>query len=564
MPEQSNNPFNFWHELKRRKVVRVIIAYVVVGFAIIEFVDIVTEPLGLPEWALTLIIVLVAVGFPIAIIFAWIFDITAKGVKKTEPAYKGFKQIESEQIIKDALKYDNSVAVLPFQDMSPERDQEYFCDGIAEEIINALTKVKHLYIVARTSSFSFKGQNIDIREIGNKLGVATLLEGSVRKSGNKLRITVQLISVIDGYHIWSEQFDRATADIFNIQSEISKQIVNKLQISLLPEEIESLKPKQSTDIEAYSLYLKGRYYWNQLTEDGIKTGMDHFKMAIKHDPNYAPAYSGVADCYFRLGWYSYFPSKDVFPKAKEAAEKALKLDSSLSEAWCSIAFFNMCFNRNYKQAEKDFKKAIDLNPNHAQAHANYSILLSVIGKHEEAIIEGEKAVNLDPLTMMMHLNHGMRYFYKRQFTKTVEYIKRTLEMDPEFVMAHYYLTYASIQTKEFKTAQEEILTVFDNLGRNVPAFLIAYAIVLALSPERNDLNKVVDELHELSKTRYIPPFWLAMLYIVLKQYDEAFQWLNTAYNEHDCLLIFLNVDPLFDSVRSDPRYISMLKKINLN
>jgi tetratricopeptide (TPR) repeat protein len=292
-------------------------------------------------------------------------------------------------------------------------------------------------------------------------------------------------------------------------------------------------------------------------------GMDYFSQAIKNDPQYAPAYSGIADCYSRLGWYSYSPSKDVFPKAYEAAVKALDLDPNLSEAYTSKAFFNMCFKRDYKEAEYDFKKAIEINPNSAQAHANYSIILSITGRHDEAILEGEKAVMLDPLTMMMHLNLGMRYFYKREFNISLDHINRTFEMDPGFVIAHYYRTYVNIQTKNFQLAKDDIQQVFKHTDRRTPAFLIAYAIVLALSPDDEDLTSIINEIRELSKQRYIPPFWLSMLYFVLKNKDEGYKWLNKAYLEHDCLLIFLNVDPLFDSVRNDPEFRTMVKKIDL-
>jgi TolB-like protein/Tfp pilus assembly protein PilF len=553
----------FWQELKRRKVIRVVVAYIVIGFGIIEFIDIVSEPLNLPDWALTFVIILVAVGLPFIAIFSWIFDITANGISKTRPA-KGV-DIEAGNLVGTEMEIENenSIAVLPFQDMSAQKDQEYFCDGITEEIINALTRIKNLFVVARTSSFSFKGKNIDVRDIGKKLGVASILEGSVRKSGNKLRITVQLINISDGYHLWSEQFDRELKEIFEIQSEISNQIVNKLQINLLPEEKVSLIPVQTSDIETYSLYLNGRYYWNKLTEEGIKKGMGYFKQAVKNDPRYAPAYSGIADCYSRLGWYSYLPSTDVFPKAYEAALRALDLDPNLSEAYTSKAFFSMCFERDYKKAENDFRKAIQINPNSAQAYANYSILLSITGKHDEAIFEGEKALMLDPLTMMMHINLGMRYFYKREFNKSLDHINKTFEMDPGFVVAHYYRTYVNIQTKNYQSAKADIQQVFTHTGRKIPAFLIAYAIVLALSPDDEELTSVIDEIHELSKQRYIPPFWLSMLYFVLKNYDEGYKWLNKAYLEHDCLLIFLNVDPLFDSVRNDPEYRTMLRKIDL-
>lgn len=256
MPHTSNHPFQFWQVLKRRKIIRIVIAYIAAGVAVIEFVDLVTEPLNLPEWLLTLVIVLVAVGFPIA--------------------------------------------VLPFEDMNPDKNSEYFCDGIAEEIINSLTKIKNLHVVAPYLSLCIKGKNTDIREIGYKLGVNTILEGSVRKSDKQLRITAQPIDIENGYHLWSERFDRELSDIFEIQDEISMQIVNKMMPRVQSHEAEMLMGHHTGNLQAYNFYLQGRYFWNRLTEEGLKKAMEFFREAIRIDPLYALAYSGISDCYCRL------------------------------------------------------------------------------------------------------------------------------------------------------------------------------------------------------------------------------------------------------------------------
>ncbi|KPL15308.1 MAG: hypothetical protein AMS26_07945 [Bacteroides sp. SM23_62] len=563
MPGRLNNLSKFWQELKRRRVIRVIIVYAATGFAIIEFIDIITEPLKLPEWALIFSIVMVAVGFPIVVILAWVSNNSRKEMEQTETFDHGVEPGETIRKSDADLITENSIVILPFQDMSPNKDNEYFCDGITEEIINDLTQIKVLHVVSRTSSFSFKGKNIDVREIGGKLGVATLLEGSVRKSGNRLRITAQLIDIKNGYHLWSERFDRELEDIFEIQDEISMQIVDKLKISLKPEEEKVLVKRYTNDLEAHNLYLKGRYYWNKITEKGLTVGMDFFKQAIQKDPEYALAYSGMADCYCRLGWYSYLSPEEAFPNARDAANKALKIADHLAEAYASMAFVSMCYDRDYTKAEKEIKQAIRLNPGYAEAHFNYSVNLSINGRHKESIAEAIKALEIDPLTLMMYLNLGMRHYYAREFDQSLEYMNKSLEMDPGFEIAHYYRGFAYLQKKMYQEALTEIRRVISILGRNNPGFLGLLGIIHAFNSNRAAAEKVIDELLEQSKQKYISPFWIAVLYFVLDEKEPLFEWLEKGYKEHDVLMIFLKVDPIFDPIQSDPRFQGMLKKMNL-
>lgn len=563
MPHTSNHPFQFWQVLKRRKIIRVVIAYIAAGVAVIEFVDIVTEPLNLPEWLLTLVIVLVAVGFPIAVIFAWIFDSAAKGVQKTVPSEGIDKQANHEIKTDRARKHENSIAVLPFEDMSPDKDSEYFCDGITEEIINSLTKIKNLHVVARTSAFAFKGKNTDVREIGNKLGVATILEGSVRKSDKQLRITAQLIDIENGYHLWSERFDRELSDVFEIQDEISMQIVNKMMIRVQSHEEEMLLGRHTGNLQAYNFYLQGRYFWNRLTEVGLNKAMEFFGQAIRIDPQYALAYSGISDCYCRLAWYSYSSPEDVFPEAKKAAQKAIELDNQLPEAYTSLGFVSMCFDRDYKNAFQALETAIRLNPGSANAHTIYSICLAITGRHEESIQAGRKALELDPLTPMMSINLGGRYYYARQYDLCIESVRKSMEVDPDFKIAHFYLAYFSNQMQKYKKeALESIHKLIDDFGRKNPAFLSALAIILASSGDREGAEQVLDEIKDLSKENYVSFFWLAIIYVVLGRYDEAFEYFEQAYRTREVLMIFLNVDPIFDRIKPDPRFQSLLRKMN--
>ncbi|MEA1887505.1 MAG: hypothetical protein U9N72_09885 [Bacteroidota bacterium] len=322
MPTKKKRVIRFWQELKRRKVIHVVVVYATSSFVIIELVNNLFEPLYLPDWTPTMVIIILAIGFPFALIFSWIFDVSRKGVTRT--GSNNNVTVEKISPLKKESKsvQENSIVILPFEDMSPDKDNEYFCDGITEEIINALTKIKDLYVVARTSAFAFKGQKTDVREIGNKLGVETLLEGSVRKSNNKLRITAQLINIENGFHLWSESFDREAADIFAIQDEIAMQIVNKLKVSIKSNEADMVSKRYTGNLEAYNLYLKGRYFWNKLTEEGLNKGLDFFRQAIKIDPQYALAYSGISDSYCRLAWYSYSSPREAFPEAKKSCSKS--------------------------------------------------------------------------------------------------------------------------------------------------------------------------------------------------------------------------------------------------
>jgi TolB-like protein len=291
---QLNRLFQFWHELKRRRVIHVIVVYATVSYVLIELVDIVEDPLLLPEWGLSLIIVLLVIGFPFAIIFSWIYDITLKGIKKTESLKladnKGEEAIEDEKI----SKFENSIAVLPFQDMSPKKDQEYFCDGIAEEIMNALANVESLKVIARTSSFAFKNKQVGVREIGQKLNIKTILDGSIRKDGNRLRITVQLINVSEGFPMWSEMFDREIEDVFAVQDEISLAIVDKLKIKLLGEEKIAIAKRATENLEAFNLYMKGNHSWQMMTSEGFNNANKYFEQALQKDPRYALVYVGLA------------------------------------------------------------------------------------------------------------------------------------------------------------------------------------------------------------------------------------------------------------------------------
>ena len=461
------------------------------------------------------------------------------------------------------IKWQNSIAVMPFADLSQQKDQEYFCDGMAEELINSLTKIKDLRVVARTSAFSFKGKETDIREIGKKLNVNTILEGSVRKAGNRLRITAQLINVADGYHLWSERYDRDIEDVFAIQDEISLAIVDNLRLRLLKNEKANLLKRYTDNLEAYQLYLKGRYFWNKRFEIGLKKGLEYFQQAIERDPGYTLAYSGLTDCYNLLSWYGDFPQRESYQKAKEAALKALEIDDMLSEAHASMAFNKMLYEWDWESAEKEFKRAIELNPKYSTAHHWYAFYLFFRVRFDEAIAEMEKALELDPFSLIINCDFGWVLYYARQYDQSIEALQKTLEMDPNFVSAHSFLGRVYLQKSMYKEALSEFQKEKDpsrGWMQNVETLI---GIAHMRMNKKKMAQQILDDMIERTKQEYVSPYHIALLCTTLGENDFGFEWLDKAYKERDHWLLYLNAEPMFDSVRDDSRFTKLLKKIGL-
>ncbi len=334
----------------------------------------------------------------------------------------------SAEISTQQFQNTPSIAVLPFVNISADAENEYFCDGLAEELLNALAKIEALRVAARTSAFSFKGKETDVREIGRKLNVSVVLEGSVRKSGNRLRITAQLINVTDGYHLWSERYDRQIEDLFEIQDEVTLAVVDALKLKLLSSEKASLLKQRTENTEAYQLYLKGRYYWHQRTEEAVKKGIECFEQAIDIDPNYALAYAGLADSYSLLGLseYSALSPTEAFPKAKQASVKALEIDNTVAKAHVSLAFGRMYFDWDFQRAESEYQQAIELNPSYATAHHFRALNLMATGQTDLAIAEMNKAQALEPLSLIINTNLGWMLYFARQYDQAIEQYQKTL------------------------------------------------------------------------------------------------------------------------------------------
>ncbi len=481
---------------------------------------------------------------------------------------KGLETLTA-QVVSSMERPQPSIAVLPFINVSADPEQEYFCGGVAEEIINALSHIEGLRVVARTSAFVFKGKHEDIREIGKKLNVETLLEGSVRKIGNRVRITVQLINVADGYHLWSEKYDRNVSemccpeDIFAIQDEISIAIVDMLKVKLLMKEKAFLLRRYTDNLEAYDLYLKGRYFWNKRTSEGFLKGLNYFNIAIEKDPTYALAYAGIADCYSMLGHYDYLPPIEAYPKAKAAAEKALKIDENLAEAHTSLAYIKMYYDWDWLAAEREYKRALELNPTYATAYQWYAESLALTGRYDESVAMGRRALKLDPLSPIVGANLAAFYWLARKYDDAIAQYQRALEMEPNSAVTHMFLgmTYASKGL--YNEAVAEMHKGIELSGGDDSPNLGWLGAVYSKQGNKEQGKKVLDSVVELSNKKYISPLSIALNYLCLGKNEQAFEWLEKAYQEKDHWIITLKVFPMFDNLHSEPRFKSLLKKIGL-
>jgi len=456
---------------------------------------------------------------------------------------------------------DQSIAVLPFVDMSPAKDQEYFSDGMSEELLNLLSKIPTLKVISRTSSFSFKGKNLDVRKIGENLGVANILEGSIRKSGNTLRITAQLIEVRNGTHLWSETYDREMKDVFALQDEISKMIVDILKIELSGKHANQLARGFTKNTEAYEDYLKGRYHWNMRTDDGIKKSIGYFEDAIKKDSNYAAAYAGLADTYLTLYDYELMSIDESTSKAKEAAQRALKINPMLAEAHNSLAHINL-HEWKWESAEKGFQKAIELDPAYVLAHHWYALCLTAIGKPNEAVNEMKKARELDPLSTRINADLGMAYLSAGKFDEAIEQEKNTLELNPKASGAFWIRGMAYQQKKNIGEAIKDYQHALE-LSPNDQNYLAALGHVYASSGNSSAARNILDTLSALNKTEHVSPFFFALVYAGLNDKEKALEWLQKAYEEKSGSVRYLKMEPRLQSLRNEPRYIALMKKIGL-
>ena len=457
-----------------------------------------------------------------------------------------------------------SVAVLPFVNISPDKENEYLSDGITEDLSTALTQVKGLRVPARTSSFAFKGKTEDIRQIGEQLNVGTVLEGSVSKAGNKLRISAQLVNVADGFHLWAANYDREMTDILDIRSDISRRVVDALKVQLGVSETERLTKKPTETTEAYESYLLGRYELNKFTEAGFTNSVKHFKQAIALDPTFALAHAGLAEAYNMLGYWNYLPPKDAFPEAKRAAQKALDLDSDLAEAHTALAYTQFQYEWKFKEAEMEFKEAIRLNPSSVDARLGFCEYLIDLGRAQDAHDQLERARNVDPLSVRISFWLAVEPFAKRDFDRALERIQKTISMDPNNAIAYAFLGAISwiknMPTQAF--AAEEKANALEGIFSQQERVDMRKAYEVSGFPGYLRKENEFMQKH-LAQGKYRSPQMIALNYAFAGANSEALDWLERAVEEHTPWLPELNMDPAWDALRSDPRFIAVLKEIGL-
>jgi TolB-like protein/DNA-binding winged helix-turn-helix (wHTH) protein/Tfp pilus assembly protein PilF len=454
----------------------------------------------------------------------------------------------------------DSVAVLPFVNASTDPDAEYLSDGIPETLIGQLSQIPRLKVMARSTVFRYKGANVDPQKVGRELNVRAVLTGKVLQRGEMLTISMELMDVRDGSQLWGKQYNRKLADTLAVQEDIAREVTDKLRLRLASVEEKRLTAHVTENVEAYQLYLKGRYHWNKRTPDGIQKAIESFQQAIEKDPGYALAYAGLADCYHVPA--NPLPPRKKMPLAKAASMKALQLDDTLVEAHTSLARVLFVYDWDWPAAEKEFKRAIELNSRYAPAHQWYGGYLTATGRFREADAEKKRALELEPLSLVINFEVGLASYFSRNYNQAIDQFQKTLELDSNFPPPHTFLAAAYEQKgmlKEATTAFQKAITITQGPARTQATAGLGY--VYAVSGRKAEARKILAELQSLSEHRYVPATDTALIYAGLGDKDKAFAWLDKAYEEHSFSLSNLKVEPRFDPLRSDPRFADLLRSI---
>jgi TolB-like protein/Tfp pilus assembly protein PilF len=582
----------FFAELKRRNVYKVAAAYIVAGWALSQGIAQVFPVFDVPNWIIRLIVLLVIVGLPLALALAWMFEITPQGIKRTEAAdamattarqknrawiyvivigglfslglfflgrYTAQTPRQSETATAAALP-QKSIAVLPFENLSGNPENAYFTQGVQEEILTRLAKIADLKVISRTSTQHFKSSPENLPQIARQLGVANILEGSVQRSADQVRVNVQLIKAATDAHLWADTFDRKLTDIFAVESEIANTIAETLQAKLTGLEKTAIAKHPTANTEAYQFYLKGRFFWNKRTGADLRAAIDYFNQALGKDPSYALAYAGLADSYDLLSTYGAASPVDSLPQAKAAAKKALELDDTLAEAHTSLALVLSAYDFDFEQAIKEFERAIELNPNYATAHhwlSNGPLL--VLGQFDRTIAEAKQAVELDPLSLIISADLGQDYFFARRYDEAIAQLRKTIEMDPRFYYAHWNLG----EVWQLKGQLNEAIAVYRKaVELNDDPFVAGLlGQAYARAGQREEAQKILARLNEEAKSRYVHPYSFALIYLALGDKERAIDEMERAYPERGRDVVLVKVDPMLDDLRGNPRFEALVQKI---
>jgi TolB-like protein/Tfp pilus assembly protein PilF len=583
------NPRGLFGELKRRNVYKVAVAYAIVGWLLVQISTQVFPFLEIPNWVVRLVIVLVAAGFPIALVIAWAFELTPQGIKRTEdvriPVGNNSKNRNwiYVAIIGAALSIGlffvgrhlgentgsaaqtdlpaKSIAVLPFDNLSRDPDNAFFAEGVQDEILTRLAKVADLKVIARTSTQRFKSAPENLPDIAKQLGVLNILEGSVQKANDQVRVNVQLINALTNTHLWAEIYDRKLTDIFTVESDISKTIAATLQAKLTGSEKQMIASQPTSDTAAYELYHKGRSLWAKRSGDNIPKAVAFYEQAIARDPNYALAYAGLADAYVLLPSYTSASQRDAYPKAKAAALKALKLDPNLAEAHTAVGKIHNFVDIDNQASIHEFERAIELKPNDATAHHWIgSGPLVNLGRFDEAMAHGKRAVELDPLSQIMNTDYGSIFLYAGKFDEAIGLLRKALDLDPTFGYGNQVLATAYQAKGDLPNA----IAQFEKAKQfsDDPVIIAQLAAAKALAGDKNAAQKTLAELDTIAQQREVVAYARALLYLSLGNKPEALRWLEQGFAERDGGDISaINVAPMLVSLHGDPRFEALVQKV---
>jgi TolB-like protein/Tfp pilus assembly protein PilF len=456
----------------------------------------------------------------------------------------------------------DSIAVLPFVNTANDPNTEYLSDGITEQVIHNLSQISQLHVMARSTVFHYKGINVDPRTIARELKVRSVLTGALRRHDDVLSLEVELVDASSGTEIWGEQYKRNLSDVLDVQQDISREISDKLRLRLSGEDKARLSKRPTESKEAYQLYLLGRYQWNKRSEAALKRGIEYFQKAIDKDAGYSSAYTGLADSYYILGYYNWLPPKEAYPKARAAAIKALELDDSVAEAHASLGAVKRDFDWDFVDAEKEFRRAFELNPGYASAHQWCANLFNALGRYQEGLTEMKKAQELDPLSAIINADLGRTFYFQRQYDQSLEQFRKVLDLDPNFPLAHIWLGQVYEQRRNYDLAKSEFqkgISLTDGSTYALARLGHAYAV----EKSRGEAQMILNQLNGLSKQKYVSAYDFAVIHAGLGEKNEAFAWLDRAYDERTVWLTYLKVDPSLDSLRSDPRYADLLRRMGL-
>jgi eukaryotic-like serine/threonine-protein kinase len=478
-------------------------------------------------------------------------------------AFLVLRSLRTQNSGSDQATFEKSIAVLPFENVSNDPNAEYLSEGISEALINSLAEVQRLRVIARSTAFRYNGKDVDPRRVGRELNVATVLTGRLREGEDTLSVQVDLVDTATGAQLWGEEYHRKASDMIDVKQAIAREVTEKLKLKLSGEEQRRLDKGDSTNTEAYRFYLRGRYFWNKRTPDGIRQAITEFQEAIERDPHFALGYVGLADCYTGLTFYGFAAPHEAMPKARESAIKALSLDNTAAEAHASLAHVLMNYDWDWATAEKEFKRSMELKPDYATAHQWYAIhYLTATNRLEEAIQEMKRALELEPVSLVMNTFMGATFYHAGRYDEAVDQCRRTVEMDPTFAVAHWHLGLAYEQKQIFDKAIEEFRLAI-SLSQRSPLMIAALGHAYARANKTVEATNILEELTELSNRQYISPLGLAQIYAALGDNEKVFELLEKAYTDHSFHLVNLNVSPQFKALRSDPRFKALAQRIGL-